>query len=60
MNSFICNDFDKESSNALISPNVALKFTVSDYIEHFKHGEGMKPSELVKESSIQRMSFLIM
>lgn len=57
--SFICNDFEKESNNALISPNVALKFTVSDYIEHFKHGEGMKPSELVKESSIQRMSFLI-
>jgi len=58
--SFICNDFEKEDSNALISPNVALKFTVGDYIEHFKRCEGMKPNELAMESSIQRISFLIM
>lgn len=57
---FICNDFEKENSNALINPNIALKFTVEDYIEHFKHCEGMKPNELASESSIQRMSFLIM
>ncbi|MBE5872842.1 MAG: hypothetical protein E7287_00385 [Lachnospiraceae bacterium] len=58
--SFICNDFEKEDSNALISPNVALKFTVGDYVEHFLHCEGMKPNELAAESSIQRVSFLIM
>lgn len=57
---FICNDFEKEENNALISPNVALKFTVSDYVEHFKHCEGAKIAEITKESSIQRMTFLIM
>ena len=57
---FICNDFDKESDNALISPNVALKFTVSEYIEHFEHYENMKPDALSKESSIQKAAFLIM
>ena len=57
---FICNDFDKESDNALISPNVALKFTVSEYIDHFEHYENMKPDALSKESSIQKAAFLIM
>ncbi len=56
---FICNDFEKEESNALISPNVSLKFTISDYIEHFRHYEEMKPVDLAKESSIQRTAFLI-
>lgn len=56
---FICNDFDKEADNALISPNISLKFSVSDYIENFRHYENMKPGDLAKESSIQRLTFLI-
>lgn len=56
---FICNDFDKEKDNALISPNVALKFSVSDYIDHFNHYVNMKPDDLSKESSIQKAAFLI-
>jgi len=43
----------------LISPNVALKFSVSDYIEHFNHYSSMKPDDLSKESSIQKAAFLI-
>lgn len=56
---FICNDFSKEKDNALISPNVALKFTVSDYIDHFNHYAKLKPDDLSKESSIQKTAFLI-
>lgn len=56
---FVCNDFDKEKDNALISPNVALKFSVSDYIDHFRHYVNMKPDDLSKESSIQKVAFLI-
>jgi len=56
---FICNDFEKEDYNALISPNVALKFSVSDYIDHFKHYANMKPDDLAKESSVQKAAFLI-
>ncbi len=57
---FICNDFDKEEDNALISPNVALKFSVSDYIDHFNHYANMKPDDLSKESSIQKVAVLIL
>lgn len=56
---FICNDFDKEKDNALISPILSLKFSVSEYIEHFKHYDNMKPSDLSNESSIQKTAFLI-
>ncbi len=56
---FICNDFDKEEDNALISPNVKLKFSVSDYIDHFNHYASMKPDDLSKESTIQKVAFLI-
>lgn len=57
---FICNDFDKDEDNALISPNVALKFSVSDYIDHFNHYENRKPDDLSKESSIQKTAYLIL
>ena len=56
---FICNDFDKDEDNALISPSVSLKFSISDYIDHFANYENMKPDELSKENSIQRTAFLI-
>lgn len=56
---FICNDFDKEKDNALISPNVSAKFSVGEYIEHFKHYDNMKPDDLSKENSIQKAAFLI-
>lgn len=56
---FICNDFDKEKDNALIAPNVSAKFSVSEYIEHFRHYDNMKPDDFSKESSIQKVAFLI-
>ena len=56
---FLCNDFRKDADNALISPNLTLKFSVSDYIEHFCYTEQLKPEGLSKESSIQRAAFLI-
>ena len=56
---FVCNDFNKEEDNALISPQVSLKFSISEYIEHFPHYFKMKPDDLSKESSIQKAAFLI-
>lgn len=58
--SFICNDFEKEKDNALISSNLALKFTVSDYIAHFNYCDVMKPEKLVNETSVQRVAFMVL
>lgn len=56
---FICNDFKKDEDNSLISPSINLKFSISDYIEHFPHCEKMRAENLSNEGSIQRTAFLI-
>lgn len=56
---FICNDFDKSKDNALISPNIMLKFAVNDYINHFNHYDNMRIDDFSKENSIQKVAFLI-
>lgn len=57
---FVCNDFNKEEDNALVSPNVALKFSVTDYIEHIRHYDSVKSEQLSAEGGIQRTAFLIL
>lgn len=57
---FVCNNFDKDDDNALISPRVSMKFTVNDYIEHFDHYDQMKCSDFAKNSGIQKVAFLVM
>ncbi len=57
---FICNDFVKEDNNALINSNIALKFTIGDYVEHFKYCEDISVDELAKKNSIQKLALLIM
>ena len=57
---YICNDFDKEKDNALISPKVSLKFSISDYVDHFDHYENMMPEDFSKESCIQKTAYLVL
>ena len=56
---FLCNNFQKDYDNALISPAVSPKFTVSDYVDHFSHPDQIRPDSLSKEGSIQRAAFLV-
>ena len=57
---FICNDFDKEEDNALISPNLSLKFSVTDYVEHMNHYDSLRCEDYSKNAGIQRTAFLVM
>lgn len=57
---FICNDFDKDKDNAIISPNLSLKFTISDYVEHMDHYDSLKCDDYAKNAGIQRTAFLVM
>lgn len=57
--SFLCNNFSNEQDNALISPMVSLKFTVSDYINHFGHADHIRPETLSKESCMQKAAYLV-
>lgn len=56
---FICNNFDKNQDNALVSPNIKPQFIVSEYIEHIEHYDKVKIRELEKILGIQKTAFLI-
>lgn len=57
---FVCNDFDKDKDNALISPEIALKFAVQDYIDHIDHYDRLSCDALATSGGIQKTAFLVM
>lgn len=56
---FVCNNFNKERDNALISPNMTLKFSVNEYVERLPHYDNMKLADLANDTGIQKSAFLI-
>lgn len=57
---FVCNDFEKEKSNALVRSDVSLKFSVGDYIDHIKDYELKGIADYTNEAGIQKITFLIL
>lgn len=57
---FICNDFDKDKDNAIISPQLTLKFSINEYIYHMNHCDTMACEELGENAGMQKTAFLIM
>jgi len=57
---FICNNFNKDNYNALVSPEMNLRFSVSEYIKVIYNCDRISIEELSKEKEIQKMAFLIM
>lgn len=56
---FVCNNFNKDEDNALISPSMNMRFSVSDYVEHIYHYDQLKCADLVKENGIQKTAYLV-
>lgn len=56
---FICNDFDEKKDNALISPDMAMRFSVSNYIEHIDYCDQLKVGDLSKIGSMQKIAYLV-
>lgn len=57
---FVCNDFKKEDDNALISTELKINFSVSDYIEHIDHCDDLKAESLCEYGCIQKTAFLVL
>lgn len=57
---FVCNRFDKEERNALISPELHLKFTVNEYVERFAQYDSMRCADFARDSAVERISILVM
>lgn len=58
--SYVCNRFNKEEENALISPEVSLKFAVDEYVEYFPCYDRMMPKDFAEDAGMQRVTFLMM
>lgn len=56
---FVCNDFDEDNTNVLISPDIVNKFTVDDYVDHLSHYDQLKVNDLANDNDIQKITFLI-
>lgn len=57
---FICNDYDKECDNTLISPSLMLQFSVSEYIEHINNLENMTCEDISREKGIQKIAYWVL
>lgn len=57
---FICNDFNKERNNALISNEYKIKFNIDEYVEHFEQYDQLGRDDFAKLNGIQKLSFLVM
>ena len=56
---FVCNDFDKEGDNALISPLVSVNFTVNEYVEHLHHYDKLKAFDFGEYMSFEKVAYLL-
>lgn len=56
---FVCNDFDKEADNALITPEITLKFRINEYIEHFDHYDQFKCIDFASQTSFEKAAYLL-
>lgn len=57
---FICNDFDKDKDNAIISPGISMRFSINDYIDHIEHFDKLRSEDFAGNGAIQRTAFLVM
>ena len=55
----VCNDFDKDSENALILADYNIIFSVSEYIEHLNKNNSIKLGDIAEIPSLQKIAYLI-
>lgn len=56
---FICNNFNAERENALIRPEMDIKFTVENYIDHISFMESKHVSDYAKVQGIRKTALLV-
>lgn len=57
---FVCNNFNRNQENALVSSELVPKFVPSEYINHFENYDRLKCLDFSKDSGIQKVTVLIM
>lgn len=57
---FVCNNFEKEEYNALVSADVEIGFSISEYVEHLYKYDILRIADFTRNSAIQRIAVLVM
>lgn len=57
---YICNEFCEEEDNALISPNIDMKFSITDYIKKLNYYDRINCDDISKEPGVQRIALLVL
>lgn len=56
---FVCNDFDENAPNYLISPDIIKKFSITEYVGHLPRYDQLKVNDLADEQRIQKIAYLV-
>ncbi len=56
---FVCNDFQNDNFNALVSVDTKPNFTVNEYIKHIPNIDELKISDISNNVEMQKLSFLV-
>ena len=57
---FICNDYKEDEDNALVSPEIAPKFSISEYINHINHYDSLRADEFPLCAGMNKASILVL
>lgn len=56
---FVCNKFNPEKYNAIISPGATVKFSINEYVEEIQSNGVITGEELSEISGIKKAAFLL-
>jgi len=56
---FLCNDFNSNKDNILISSEMELKFTINEYIEHIENYDAMLGVDFAEQTSMKKLAYLL-
>ena len=56
---FVCNKFDKNAFNAMISSDIQMKFNINEYIEKMNECDNAKPEDITGVDGIKKLSFML-
>lgn len=57
---FVCNNFDRDAENAIVTPGLVRNFAINEYVEHYHYYDQRKCTDWAKDKGIQDLAFLIM
>lgn len=56
---FVCNDFDENDRDYLVSPDIIKKFNITEYVGHLSRYDQLKINDLANDQGIQKIAYMV-